>query len=176
MRGKNSSVAGVVAIGAATLLAVAACTGGTPQESTPMPESTAVQEATPTPESTTAQEATPTPESSAATDEVSQACASAESFADALVDFRATLKPEATLEQIGSAGDEVNASFDALVTDARDLAEDRVAEVNASVRELRAAIDAVPDDSAVPEAIVSLRDEAEDVRAELQDLQSDISC
>jgi hypothetical protein len=164
MRGKNSSVAGVVAIGAATLLAVAACTGGTPQESTPTPESAAVQEAT------------PTPESSAPTDEVSQACASADRLADALVDFRATLKPEATLEQIGSAGDKVNASFEALVTDARDLAQDRVAEVNASVRELRAAIDAVPDDSAVPEAIVSLRDEAEDVRSELQDLQSDISC
>jgi hypothetical protein len=164
MRGKNSSVAGVVAIGAATLLLVVACTGGTPQESTP------------TPESVTAQESTPTPGSPTPTDEVSQACASADSFADALVDFRATLKPEATLEQIRSAGEKVYASFDALVTDARDLAQDRVAEVNASVSELRAAIDAVPDDSAVPEAIVSLRDETEEVRAALQGLQRDITC
>lgn len=165
MKGRTSSAAGVVAIGAATvLLAVAGCTGGAPQESTPPPQST------------TAQEATPTPESPAPTGEVSQACASADRFAEALVEFRATLEPEATLEQIGSAGERVNASFDALVADARDLAQDRVAEVNASVSELRAAIDAVPDDSAVPEAIVSLRDEAEDVRAALQDLQRDMTC
>jgi hypothetical protein len=164
MRGKNSSVAGVVAIGAATLLLTVACTGGTPQESTP------------TPENATAQETTPTPGSPTPTDEVSQACASADSFADALVDFQATLKPEATIEQIRSARDEVNASFDALVTDARDLAQDRVAEVNDSVSELRAAIDAVPDDSAVPEAIDSLRDETEDVRSALQDLQRDMTC
>jgi hypothetical protein len=165
MKGKKSSAAGVVAIGAATLsLAMAACTGGTPQESTPPPESM------------TAQESTPTPQSSTPTDQVSQACASADRFADAVSEFRATLKPEASLEQIRLARDRVNASFDALVTDARDLAQDRVAEVNASVNDLRAAIDAIPDDSAVPEAIVSLRDETAEVRAALQGLQSDISC
>jgi hypothetical protein len=165
MKDKNPSAAGVVAIGAATLLlAVAGCTGGTPQESTPPPESATTQQGTPTPES-------PTP-----TDKVSQACASADSFAEALADFRATLKPESTIEQISLARDRVSTSFDALVTDARDLARDRVAEVQASVSQLRAAIDAIPDDSGVPAAIASLRDETEDVRAALQDLRNDMTC
>ncbi|HRO29798.1 MULTISPECIES: hypothetical protein [Micrococcaceae] len=165
MHFKSSSATGVVAIGATTLLlAVAACTGGGPQESTPAPASS------------TAQESTPAPESPDPSEGVSQACASADRFADALVEFRATLKPESSLEQIRMAREKVTASFDALVRDARDLAQDRVAELEASVSELRAAVAAVPDDSAVPEAIVSLRDEADDVRAALQNLRRDITC
>jgi hypothetical protein len=165
VKGRTSSAAGVVAIGAATLLlAVAACTGGTPQEGTPTPQSTTAQESTPTP-------ASPTP-----TDEVSRACASADSFAEALRDFRATLNREATIEQIRLARDKVNASFEVLVTDARDLAQDRVAEVQDSVGEFRAAVDAVRDNGDVREAIDSLRDETEDVRSALQNLQRDMTC
>ncbi|VXB69541.1 hypothetical protein [Citricoccus sp. K5] len=114
---------------------------------------------------------TPSPQ-----ENVSQACAATETFSTSLEEFRATLTPDATTEQLRSARDKVGESYDALVEEAGDVAEDRREELDTTVRDFREAVNEVPDDTKVPDALSSLREEANDVGTALSDVESDLQC
>ncbi len=105
-----------------------------------------------------------------------QACAAADTFAASLEEFRATLTPEATAEQLRSARAKVEDSYDTLVEEAGDVAEDRREELETTVRAFRDAVDEVPDDTKVPDAIDSLRGEANDVDNALTNFESELQC
>lgn len=105
-----------------------------------------------------------------------QACAAADTFAASLDDFRATLTPDASTEQLRSARDKVEDSYGTLMEEADDVAEDRREELDTTVRDFRAAVDEVPNDTKVPDAIDSLRGEANDVGTALAGLKDNLQC
>jgi len=107
---------------------------------------------------------------------VSQACAAAESLAASVEQFRSTLSADATIEQVRSARDDVVASYDALVAEAQDVAQDRKDELETNVEEFQSAVDDVPDDTKLPDAVESLRNESADVGTALDGLEAELQC
>ena len=107
---------------------------------------------------------------------VSQACTAARSLSTALVEFRNALTPEATIDELRSARDKVADAYDSLVPEVEDVAQDRVDELDSNLREFRSAVDSVPDDAKVPVAVDSLRNEANDVGAAVDSLESELKC
>jgi hypothetical protein len=107
---------------------------------------------------------------------VNQACASADKLSVALTEFRNGLTSEATADGIRTARDKVNDAYDSLVAEAQDVAVDRMNELDASLREFRSAVDSVPDDTKIPTAIDSLRNEAAGVGTALDSLESELKC
>ena len=118
----------------------------------------------------------PTSPSSSQTASVSPVCAAAVAYSTALTNFKDTLKPGATLEQIRSARDEVVKTFDDLVNAAGDAAKDRVDAVKAAEEKFASAVKAVPDSATLTQAVNSLRDEAANVQAAVSDLTNDAKC
>ncbi|MET1086865.1 MAG: hypothetical protein ABWY04_07070, partial [Arthrobacter sp.] len=94
---------------------------------------------------------------------VSQACAAADAFADALTSFKDTLKPGATLDQVRAARDQVVKTYDELVDATGSAAKERVDAVTSAEARFAAAVNDVPDDATLTEAAASLRDEAANV-------------
>jgi hypothetical protein len=120
---------------------------------------------------------TPTASPSAGqTKSVSPACAAASEFSAALTNFKDTLKPSSTVEQIQSARDQVRTAYDNLVTAAADAAKGRVDAVKAAEEKFVAAVNAVPNDATVSQAANSLRDEAANVQGALSDLMNEVKC
>lgn len=113
----------------------------------------------------------PTPE-----ENVSQACTEAEALATAVEDFRTALTAESTVEEVRSARDAVVDAYDRLMAEAQDVAQDRMDDLESSVMEFRSAVDDVPEDTALPDAVEDLRSEASDVGSSLDDLESDLTC
>ncbi|NOJ59678.1 MULTISPECIES: hypothetical protein [unclassified Arthrobacter] len=113
----------------------------------------------------------PTPE-----ENVSQACTEAEALATAVEDFRTALTAESTVEEVRSARDAVVDAYETLMAEAQDVAQDRMDDLEASVMEFRSAVDDVPEDTALPDAVEDLRSEASDVGSSLDDLESDLTC
>ncbi|GAA2145668.1 hypothetical protein GCM10009825_38580 [Arthrobacter humicola] len=104
---------------------------------------------------------------------VSQACAAASAFAGSLTNFKQTLKPGATIEQIKSASEQVAKTYDDLVKASQDVAKDEMDAVKAAENKFDAAVKAVPDDATLTQAAASLRDDAANVQAAISDLQKD---
>lgn len=107
---------------------------------------------------------------------VSQACSAADNLAATLGEFRGALTPNATIEQLQSARNNVDEAYASLVTEAQDVAADRIRDLDSTLREFRSAVVAVPDDAKVPEAIDSLRNEADVVGDSLTALESELKC
>jgi hypothetical protein len=121
---------------------------------------------------------TPSPPAgtSSAAPSVSPACAAADAFADALTSFKDTLKPGATVEQVRAARDQVVKTYDELVAATGSAAKDRVDAVTSAEARFTAAVNDVPDDATLTEAVASLRDEAANVQAALSDLATEVQC
>lgn len=114
--------------------------------------------------------------SARAQENVSQACAAASAYAAALTNFKQTLKPGATLEQVNSARDQVAKTYDDLVKASQDVAKDEVDAVQAAEKNFDRAVKAVPDDATLTQAFGSLRDEAANVQAAVSDLRTAAKC
>ena len=107
---------------------------------------------------------------------VSQACAAASAFAGALTNFKQTLKPGATIEQIKSAREQVAKTYDDLVKASQDVAKDEMDAVKTAKNKFDQAVRAVPDDATLTQAAASLRDDAANVQAAVSDLQTANKC
>lgn len=114
--------------------------------------------------------------SSSPTPTVSPVCPAADAFAVALTGFKDTLKPGATLEQVRAARDQVVKTYDALVKEIGNAAKTRVDAVTAAEDRFAAAVNDVPDDATLTEAVDSLRDEAANVQGALSDLVTEVKC
>jgi hypothetical protein len=110
------------------------------------------------------------------TPSVSPVCAAAAAYESALTNFKDTLKPGATVDQIRTARDQVVKSFDDMVSAAGDAAKDRVDAVKAAEQKFSSAVKAVPNDATLTSAIDSLRDEAANVQGAISDLTSEVKC
>ncbi|WP_104165735.1 hypothetical protein [Arthrobacter sp. SX1312] len=157
MSRSGSILAGFIALGVAVAV-LTGCNTSTPGTSTP---STSIP-------STSA--------SSRAPENVSEVCTAASDFAAALTAFKQTLTPGVTVEQLDAARDEVVTTYDDLIEASQDVAEDQVGAVRTAKDELVRAVEAVPDDATLSQAIASLRDEAADVQATVSDLQAEATC
>jgi hypothetical protein len=107
---------------------------------------------------------------------VSAVCAAADAYADALTSFKDTLKPGATVEQVRAARDQVVKTYDELVAATGSAAKERVDAVASAEAKFAAAVNDVPDDATLTEAVTSLRDEAANVQAALSDLATEVQC
>ena len=107
---------------------------------------------------------------------VSQACAAASDYAAALTNFKQTLKPSATVEQVRSARDQVAKTYDDLIKASQDVSKDEVDAVQAAEKNLDRAVRDVPDDATLTQAAGSLRDEAANVQAAVSDLRTAAKC
>ncbi|MFB0833690.1 hypothetical protein ACX8Z9_07890 [Arthrobacter halodurans] len=107
---------------------------------------------------------------------VSQACAASDAMASAIEEFRAALSADATVEEVRTARDKVSDAYDTLTAEMEDVAEDRVNDLEANVDEFRSAVDQVPDDAQLSDALESLGNEASDVRTALDGVDSDLNC
>lgn len=148
----------LLAAGAALAL-VSGCSTASPPSGTASPAATSSGPGT----------ASPTPT-------VSPVCAAADAFADALTAFKDSLKPGATVEQVRAARDLVAKTYDELVTATGNAAAARVDAVKAAEDTFTAAVNDVPDDATLTDAVDSLRDEAENVQGALSDLVTEVEC
>lgn len=146
-------ILGSIAVGAALAL-LTGCSPASPPAATPSPTLTV----TSPPAST------------------SQVCAAVDAHATALADFKATLKPDATIEEVRAAQDEVTKTYDDLVKAGENLAQERADAVKAAEAKFNAAVAAVPDDATLTQATDSLRDEAANVEAAIRDLRAEVKC
>ena len=107
---------------------------------------------------------------------VSQACEAASAYAAALTNFKQTLQPGVTVGQLDSARDQVVRTYDDLVKASQDVAKDQVDAVQKAEEKFVRAVNAVPDDATLSQAVDSLRDEAAGVQAAVSDLQTSAKC
>jgi len=114
--------------------------------------------------------------SARAQENVSQACAAASAYAATLTNFKQTLKPGATVEQVNSAREQVAKTYDDLIKASQDVAKDEVDAVQAAEKNFDRAVKAVPDDATLTQAFGSLRDEAANVQAAVSDLRTAAKC
>ena len=110
------------------------------------------------------------------TKSVSPVCAASDAFSASLTNFKDTLKPGVTVEQIQSARDQVRKAYDDLINAAGDSAKQRVDAVKSAQQKFAAAVSAIPDTATLSQAVNSLRDEAANVQAALSDLSNDVEC
>jgi hypothetical protein len=106
----------------------------------------------------------------------SQVCAAVDAHAAALANFKDTLKPDATIEEVRAAQEEVTKTYDDLVKAGENLAQERADAVKAAEAKFNAAVAAVPDDATLTQATNSLRDEAANVEAAIRDLRAEVKC
>ena len=118
----------------------------------------------------------PSSPSTSQTTTVSAVCAAADALSAALTNFKDTLKPGATVQQIQAAREQVRKAYDDLANAAGDAAKDRVDAVKAAQQKFTAAVNSVPDDATLTQAINSLRDEAANVQSAVSDLANDTKC
>ena len=107
---------------------------------------------------------------------VAPVCAAADAFAEALTNFKDSLKPGVTVEQVRASRDQVAKTYDELVSAAGSAAQARVDAVKTAQEKFAAAVNDVPDDATLTEAAASLRDEAANVQAALSDLATEVQC
>lgn len=119
---------------------------------------------------------TPTVTVSSPPASTSQVCAAIDAHAAALAKFKDTLKPDATIEQVRAARDQVTKAYEDLVKAGENLARQRADAVKAAEAKFNAAVAAVPDDATLTQATNSLRDEASNVEAAIRDLRAEVKC
>jgi prophage DNA circulation protein len=107
---------------------------------------------------------------------VAKACGASDAFAAALQNFRETLTPDATIEEIRSAREEVSNTYNDLKGATANVAEDRTDALASATDELKAAVDDVPDDATVRQAVTSLKNEAANVEAARKGVASELNC
>lgn len=113
----------------------------------------------------------PTPQ-----ENVSQACAAASAYAASLTNFKDTVKPSATVEQVKTARDQVTKAYEEMIKQSQDVAKDRVDAVKTAEQNLESAVKNVSNDATLTQAASSLRDETVKLQAAASDLRSQLKC
>ncbi|WP_104182133.1 hypothetical protein [Arthrobacter sp. B0490] len=103
-------------------------------------------------------------------------CDAATAHTSAVSEFEDTLTPEVTIEQLRSARDKIVSTYTELDQAAADVAADRWVAVEAAERKLEKAVDDIPDQATVREAVESLRNEASDLKVAVGDLVKGVTC
>ena len=114
--------------------------------------------------------------SASPTPSVSPVCAAAATYESALTNFKDTLKPGVTVDQVRTARDQVVKTFEEMVSAAGDTAKERVDAVKTAEQKFASAVKAIPNDATLTQAIDSLRDEAANVQGAISDLTSEVKC
>ncbi|MGO4804633.1 hypothetical protein AB4089_05850 [Arthrobacter sp. 2MCAF15] len=107
---------------------------------------------------------------------VSQLCAAVDAHAAALANFKNTLKPDATVDQVRAAQEQVAKTYADLEKETANLAQQRADAVKAAEAKFNAAVAAVPDNATLTQAADSLRDEASNVEAAIRDVRAEVKC
>ena len=105
-----------------------------------------------------------------------QACAAAERLSTALDDLDTTVTPDATVDEVGAARDEVRQAWQELDDATTDVAEDRRQELDDAWDGLQQAVDDVQGDETVADAAESIRDEAANVQDARQAMVEELGC
>lgn len=105
-----------------------------------------------------------------------QACGAAEQLTVALDNFDTTLTPDATVDEVVAARDDVRAAWQELDAAAGDVAQDRGQALDDAWDGLQESIDDVGGDASISDAVESLRDEAVEVQAARDALADDLGC
>lgn len=105
-----------------------------------------------------------------------QACGAAEQLTVALDNFDTTLSPDATVDEVMDARDEVRAAWQDLDAAADDVAQDRGQALDEAWDGLQESVDDVSGDATVADAVDSLRDDAVEVQEARDALADDLGC
>ncbi|WP_043443002.1 hypothetical protein [Arthrobacter sp. L77] len=105
-----------------------------------------------------------------------QACASAEAFRTAVKDFTASLSPDTTVDEVQAAREEVQRTFEDLMEEGGDVAEDKREALNKSVGEFQTAVDAVPDNAPLLERAAVLRAEVAKIDVTRDEYIAELGC
>jgi hypothetical protein len=105
-----------------------------------------------------------------------QACGAAEQLTVALDNFDTTLTPDATVDEVMAARDEVRAAWRDLDAAADDVAQDRGQALDDAWDGLQDSIDDVSGDATISDAAESLRDDAVEVQEARDALAEDLGC
>ena len=105
-----------------------------------------------------------------------EACGAAEQLTVALDNFDTTLTPDATVDEVMAARDEVRAAWQELDAAADDVAQDRGQALDDAWDGLQDSIDDVSGDATVSDAAESLRDDAVEVQEARDALAEDLGC
>ncbi|WP_336715418.1 hypothetical protein [Arthrobacter sp. USHLN218] len=114
--------------------------------------------------------------SSSPQEDVSKACTDAAAFGAALKSFQESLSPDATIDQVKAARDEVEKTHDALADSAEKVAQDRMKALDNAWDGLDKAVKDIPDDATLQQAADSLKNEAADVQTARNDVASELNC
>jgi hypothetical protein len=107
---------------------------------------------------------------------VSKACVASDAFAASLQSFQKTLTPDATIDEIRSAREEVSNTYNDLKGATANVAKDRTDALASAADDFNAAVDAIPDDATVPQAVDSLKNEAAKVDTARDGVASELNC
>lgn len=171
----NRLRAQLLALGAALLLLAGCSSTSNPPASTS--SGMAASTTSPSTSSTKSSAATSSPTTSgtlAAVD--AAACTAASNLAHALTHFKDSLRNGATADQVHGARDQVLRSYNDLEEAIGNVAKARLEAVKSAVDRFAAAVNDIPDDATLNQALDSLSQEAKDVQAALGDLLTDIQC
>jgi L-alanine-DL-glutamate epimerase-like enolase superfamily enzyme len=109
-------------------------------------------------------------------EDVSTACTAAAAHGAALKSFQESLSPDATVEQVKAARDEVQKTYDDMVDAAEEVSQDRANALEQAWDELDKAVEDIPDDATLQQAADSLKNEAADVESARSDVASELNC
>lgn len=105
-----------------------------------------------------------------------QACGAADNLTAALDDFRSTLTPDATVDEVRAARDDLSQAWQEFDSAASDVVADRSEELDEAWDGLQKAVDDVAGEATVSGAIDTLRDEAEGVKDAKDDVVAELDC
>ncbi len=103
-------------------------------------------------------------------------CAATASFEGAVIEFRAGLSPEVTIEQLHSARDGIVETYKEMDRATMEVAQDRMPAVATAERNLEKAVDDVRDQATMATAVGSLRIQASDLQTAVTDLAQHVQC
>ncbi|MFB0838639.1 hypothetical protein ACETK3_11550 [Arthrobacter sp. E44] len=140
--------------------------------SSPKTSATTTQTSSSKPSGTTSGPTT----SSTATAVDAAVCTAASSLGRALTSLKDSLRNGATVDQVRAARDQVLNSYNDLAAAIGNVAKARLEAVKSAADRFAAAVNDIPDDATLNQALDSLSQEAKDVQAALADLLTEIRC
>ncbi|GAA2232575.1 hypothetical protein GCM10010413_33850 [Promicromonospora sukumoe] len=109
-------------------------------------------------------------------DNTAQACSAADDLDTALTNFRSTLSPDATVDDVRAARDELSQAWQTFDSAAKEVAQDRAQELDDAWAGLQKAVDDVAGEATVAGALSTLEDEAQGVKDARDDVVSELGC
>ena len=111
-----------------------------------------------------------------AEENTAQACSAADDVTTALDNFRSTLTPDATVDDVRGARDELSSAWQTFDSAATEVVQDRSEELDEAWDGLQKAVDDVAGEATVSGAIDTLRDEAQGLKDAKDDVVAELDC